>query len=231
MSDGAAVTDAIIRVRGLHKTYRVGDVAVEVLKGIDLSIAAGEFLAVMGPSGSGKSTLLYLLGGMERPTTGSVTIKGQDVAAMDDRAASLLRRRHVGFVYQFYNLIPNLNVEENLLLPALLDGVALDERRRVLDDVLAAIGLTHRRGHTPRELSGGEQQRVAIGRALINRPDIILADEPTGNLDSSTGEEIMALLARVNRELRRTIVLVTHAAEAAAHAQRIVSMRDGRLEP
>ena len=231
MSDGAAVTDAIIRVRGLHKTYRVGDVAVEVLKGIDLSISDGEFLAVMGPSGSGKSTLLYLLGGMERPTTGSVTIKGQDVAAMDDRAASLLRRRHVGFVYQFYNLIPNLNVEENLLLPALLDGVALDERRRVLDDVLAAIGLTHRRGHTPRELSGGEQQRVAIGRALINRPDVILADEPTGNLDSSTGEEIMALLARVNRELGRTIVLVTHAAEAAAHAQRIVSMRDGRLEP
>ena len=231
MSDGAAVTDPIIRVRGLHKTYRVGNVAVEVLKGIDLSIAAGEFLAVMGPSGSGKSTLLYLLGGMERPTTGSVTIKGQDVAALDDRAASLLRRRHVGFVYQFYNLIPNLNAEENLLLPALLDGVGLDERRRVLDDVLAAIGLTHRRGHTPRELSGGEQQRVAIGRALINRPDVILADEPTGNLDSSTGEEIMALLARVNRELGRTIVLVTHAAEAAAHAQRIVSMRDGRLEP
>ncbi len=231
MSDGAAVTDPIIRVRGLHKTYRVGDVAVEVLKGIDLSIAAGEFLALMGPSGSGKSTLLYLLGGMERPTTGSVTIKGQDVAAMDDRAASLLRRRHVGFVYQFYNLIPNLNVEENLLLPALLDGVAPAERRRVLDDVLAAVGLAHRRGHTPRELSGGEQQRVAIGRALINRPDIILADEPTGNLDSSTGEEIMALLARVNRELRRTIVLVTHAAEAAAYAQRIVSMRDGRLEP
>lgn len=171
MSDGAIGTDAIIRVRELHKTYRVGDVAVEVLKGIDLSIAAGEFLAVMGPSGSGKSTLLYLLGGMERPTTGSVTIKGQDVAAMDDRAASLLRRRHVGFVFQFYNLIPNLNVEENLLLPALLDGVAPAERRRVLDDVLAAIGLTHRRGHTPRELSGGEQQR---GR---HRPR---ADQPAG---------------------------------------------------
>ncbi|MDD9985280.1 MAG: ABC transporter ATP-binding protein [Spirochaetaceae bacterium] len=231
MSDGAADTDGIIQVRELHKTYRVGDVAVEVLKGIDLSIAAGEFLAVMGPSGSGKSTLLYLLGGMERPTSGSVTIKGQEVAAMDDRAASLLRRRHVGFVFQFYNLIPNLNVEENLLLPALLDGAAPAERRRVLDDVLGAISLTHRRSHTPRELSGGEQQRVAIGRALINRPDIILADEPTGNLDSSTGEEIMALLARVNRDLGRTIVLVTHAAEAAACASRTVSMRDGRLEP
>ena len=230
MNDGATDTDAIIQVRELHKSYRVGDVAVEVLKGIDLSIAAGEFLAVMGPSGSGKSTLLYMLGGMERPTTGSVTIKGQDVAAMDDRAASLLRRRAVGFVFQFYNLIPNLNVEENLLLPALLDGVAPIERRRVLDDVLAGIGLTHRRAHTPRELSGGEQQRVAIGRALINRPDIILADEPTGNLDSSTGEEIMALLVRVNRELGRTIVLVTHAAEAAAHAQRTVHVRDGRLE-
>ena len=228
MSD---VSDApIIEVRKLRKTYRMGDVSVEVLKGIDLSIAAAEFLAVMGPSGSGKSTLLYLLGGMERPTTGSVTIKGRDVSAMDDRAASLLRRRHVGFVFQFYNLIPNLNVEENLLLPALLDGVAPAERRRLLDDVLAAIGLTHRRGHTPRELSGGEQQRVAIGRALINRPDIILADEPTGNLDSSTGEEILALLVRVNRELGRTIVLVTHADEAAAHAQRTVHVRDGRLE-
>ena len=229
MSDDTSDTDSIIEVRGLHKTYRVGDVAVEVLKGIDLSIAAGEFLAVMGPSGSGKSTLLYLIGGMERPTSGSVTIKGIDVAAMDDRAASLLRRREVGFVFQFYNLIPNLNVEENLLLPAMLDGAALAERRRVLGEVLAAIGLTHRRGHTPRELSGGEQQRVAIGRALINRPDIILADEPTGNLDSGTGAEVMELLVRINRELGRTIVLVTHAAEAAAHAQRTVQVRDGTL--
>ena len=174
----------------------MGDVTVDVLKGIDLSIAAGEFLAVMGPSGSGKSTLLYLIGGMERPTSGSVTIKGNDVAAMDDRAASLLRRREVGFVFQFYNLIPNLTVEENLVLPALLDGVAPVERQRALDDVLAAVGLRHRRSHTPRELSGGEQQRVAIGRALINRPDIILADEPTGNLDSRTGKEVMELLGK-----------------------------------
>ena len=215
----------------MRKTYRVGEVAVEVLKGIDLSIAAGEFLAVTGPSGSGKSTLLYLIGGMERPTSGSVTINGQDVSAMDDRAASRLRRRQVGFVFQFYNLIPNLNVEENLLLPALLDGMNPTERQKVLANVLAAIGLTHRRGHTPRELSGGEQQRVAIGRALINRPDIILADEPTGNLDSGTGEEVMELLVRVNRELGRTIVLVTHAAEAAAHAQRTVYVRDGILAP
>ena len=202
---------------------------MDVVKGIDLSIAAGEFLAGMGPSGSGKSTLLYLIGGMERPTSGSVTIKGNDVAAMDDRAASLLRRREVGFVFQFYNLIPNLTVEENLVLPALLDGVAPVERQRALDDVLAAVGLRHRRSHTPRELSGGEQQRVAIGRALINRPDIILADEPTGNLDSRTGKEVMELLGRINGDLRRTIVLVTHAAEAAAHAHRIVHVRDGNL--
>ena len=228
MSDASAATP-IIDVWELRKTYRVGDVAVEVLKGIDLSIAAGEFLAVMGPSGSGKSTLLYLIGGMERPTSGTVTIKDHDVAAMDDRAASLLRRREVGFVFQFYNLIPNLNVEENLLLPAMLDGATPDGRRRALDEILAAIGLTHRRRHTPRELSGGEQQRVAIGRALMNRPDIILADEPTGNLDSGTGAEVMELLVRINRDLGRTIVLVTHAAEAAAHAQRIVQVRDGLL--
>ena len=219
----------MIEVRALRKTYQVGDVALEVLKGVDLSITAGEFLAVMGPSGSGKSTLLYLVGGMERPTSGSVTIKGKDVAAMDDRAASLLRRREVGFVFQFYNLIPNLNVEENLLLPALLDRSIPAERQRMLDDILASIGLTHRRLHTPRELSGGEQQRVAIGRALINRPDIILADEPTGNLDSTTGAEVLELLARINRELGRTVVLVTHAADAAAHARRIVRMRDGHL--
>ena len=219
----------IIDVRQLRKSYQIGDVAVEVLKGIDLTIMAGEFLAVMGPSGSGKSTMLYLIGGMERPTSGTVTIKGNAVAAMDDRSASLLRRREVGFVFQFYNLIPNLNVEENLILPALLDGATAVEQRRGLDEILEAIDLTHRRRHTPRELSGGEQQRVAIGRALINGPGIILADEPTGNLDSKSTKEIMKLLARINGEFGRTIVLVTHAAEAAAHAQRIVHMRDGVL--
>ena len=229
MSNDCDPTGAIIVVQGLCKSYRVGESSVDVLRDIDLTVLAGEFIAVMGPSGSGKSTLLYLMGGLDSPSSGMVTVNGRSIAALDDRAASLLRRREVGFVFQFYNLIPNLNVEENLLLPVLLDGMKTDTYRGVLDEVLEAVGLAHRRRHTARDLSGGEQQRVAIGRALVNRPQIILADEPTGNLDSSTGRGIMELLARIHRERGRTIVLVTHSPEAAAYAQRIVRMRDGEL--
>lgn len=229
MSDGSGGAGAIIEVRALHKTYRVGQWDIEVLKGIDLTVRRGEFIAVMGPSGAGKSTLLYLIGGLDRPTSGMVKVKGHDVAAMDDRAASLLRRRDVGFVFQFYNLVPNLNVEENLLLPALLDAKKPPDYRDVLREVMQAVGLTPRRHHTPRELSGGEQQRVAIGRALINGPDIILADEPTGNLHRAAASDIMKLLSRINRERGQTIILVTHSMEAAAYAQRIVRLRYGSL--
>jgi putative ABC transport system ATP-binding protein len=183
----------------------------------------------MGPSGSGKSTLLYLIGGLDQPTSGSIKIKGRELAAMKDREESILRRRELGFVFQFYNLVPNLNVEENIMLPLLLDGKRLKAESARLERVLADVGLTDRRRHTPRELSGGQQQRVAIARALVNEPDIILADEPIGNLDSNTGKEIMELLRRINRDYGKTIVQVTHSQEAAGYGERIIHVRDGKV--
>ncbi|NLY90484.1 MAG: ABC transporter ATP-binding protein [Firmicutes bacterium] len=207
----------------------MGEIEVEVLKGIDLTINAGEFVSIMGPSGSGKSTLLYLMGGLDKPTTGQVWIKGRNIAVMKDKEISILRRRTLGFVFQFYNLIPNLNVEDNIMLPVLLDGKRLKSYRRKLEAILETVGLADRRRHTPRELSGGQQQRVAIARALINEPDIILADEPTGNLDTKTGTGIMELLQKINQEQGKTIVQVTHSREAAAYSQRIINLRDGKV--
>ncbi|HYH04080.1 MAG TPA: ABC transporter ATP-binding protein, partial [Bacillota bacterium] len=189
----------------------------------------GEFVSIMGPSGSGKSTLLYLLGGLDQPTTGSIKINGKELSGMKDREESILRRRDLGFVFQFYNLIPNLNVEENIMLPILLDGKVLKNEKQKLERILAEVGLTDRRYHTPRELSGGQQQRVAIARALVNEPDIILADEPIGNLDSKTGTEIMKLLQRINHEYGKTIVQVTHSGEAAQYGDRIIHVRDGKV--
>jgi putative ABC transport system ATP-binding protein len=220
---------ALIETRNLEKTFYLGTVEVPVLKGVDLAIEEGEFFAVMGPSGSGKSTLLYLLGGLDAPTGGTILIGGREIHTLKDRDASILRRRDVGFVFQFYNLIPNLTVEENILLPVLLDGKVLKQEQERLEDILETVGLSDRRKHTPRELSGGQQQRVAIARALINRPEIILADEPTGNLDTKTGGEVMELLRRVNETYRRTIVMVTHSREAAGFAERIIHVRDGRI--
>ncbi len=219
----------IIEVESLYKSYRMGEVEVEVLKGIDLAVRSGEFLAVMGPSGSGKSTLLYLMGGLDRPTSGKVLVNGRDLSAMKNGEGSRLRRREVGFVFQFYNLVPNLSVEENVLLPVLLDGKRPAAWKGALADILEVVGLSQRRGHTPRELSGGEQQRVALARALINEPDIVLADEPTGNLDSKTGEEMLALMSRINAEQGKTIVMVTHSSEAASHSRRVVHVLDGRI--
>ena len=221
--------EAIIQTENLGKTYQVGQEEVVVLKGINLTICRGEFVSIMGPSGSGKSTLLYLLGGLDRPTTGSIKINGKELSGMTDREESILRRRDLGFVFQFYNLIPNLNVEENIMLPILLDGKALKNELPKLERILAEVGLTDRRYHTPRELSGGQQQRVAIARALVNEPDIILADEPIGNLDSKTGTEIMKLLQRINKEYGKTIVQVTHSAEEAQYGDRIVHVRDGKV--
>ena len=220
---------AVIEAKNLNKTFKLGDIDVEVLKNINLVIKEGEFVSIMGPSGSGKSTLLYLLGGLDKPTSGSVRIAGKEIAAMNDKQQSIMRRRDVGFVFQFYNLIPNLNVEENIMLPILLDGKKMRNYKDKLDDILKTVGLENRRKHTPRELSGGQQQRVAIARALINDPDVILADEPIGNLDSKTGTEIMELMRKINVENGKTIVQVTHSEESAKYGQRIIYVRDGKV--
>jgi len=219
----------IIETKNLNKTFKMGDLDIEVLKDINLGIESGEFVSIMGPSGSGKSTLLYLIGGLDKPTSGSVKIKGNELSEMKDKEQSIMRRRDIGFVFQFYNLIPNLSVEENVILPVLLDGKKLKDYKNKLDDILEVVGLEDRRAHTPRELSGGQQQRVAIARALVNEPDIILADEPIGNLDTKTGTEVMQLLQRINREKKKTIVQVTHSKEAADYGNRIINVRDGKV--
>ncbi len=221
--------EVVVKTHNLFKIYHMGNVAVEVLKDINLEIMKGEFVSIMGPSGSGKSTLLYLLGGLDHPTSGSITIEGTELASMQDKEQSIMRRRQVGFVFQFYNLIPNLTVEENILLPVLLDGHKLKDFDKRLTEILTIVGLSDRRKHTPRELSGGQQQRVAIARALVNEPDIILADEPIGNLDSKTGTEIMELLKKINLEQKKTIIQVTHSAEAAEYGNRIIQVRDGSV--
>jgi len=219
----------IIEAIDLCKTYKLGEVDLEVLKKINLEIEEGEFVSLMGPSGSGKSTLLYLLGGLDKPTSGSIRIKGRELSAMKDKEESEIRRREIGFVFQFYNLVPNLSLEENIMLPILLDGKKLKQHKQSLDDILELVGLSDRRKHTPRELSGGQQQRVAIARALVNEPDIILADEPTGNLDSKTGTEILELFKRINKEKNKTIVQVTHSYEAAQYGARTINVKDGRV--
>lgn len=220
---------AIIEANSLNKTFKLGSLDVEVLKDINLTIDSGEFVSIMGPSGSGKSTLLYLIGGLDKPTSGSVKIKGIELSDMKDKEQSIMRRRDIGFIFQFYNLIPNLNVEENVMLPVLLDGKKLKDHRGKMDEILEIVGLSDRRAHTPRELSGGQQQRVAIARALINEPDIILADEPIGNLDTKTGTEVMQLLQKINKEKGKTIVQVTHSKEAADYGNRIINVRDGKV--
>jgi len=219
----------LLKTKGLYKTFTLGSVEVKVLENVNLEIEKGQFISIMGPSGSGKSTLLYLIGALDKPTAGSVRIKGKDLSAMTDKEESILRRREIGFIFQFYNLIPNLNVEENIMLPILLDGKRLRDHRRKLDEILEEVSLSDRRNHTPRELSGGQQQRVAIARALINEPDLILADEPIGNLDTKTGFEVMNLLKKINREKGKTIIQVTHSNEAAGYGDRIINIRDGKV--
>ncbi|MDF2985273.1 MAG: ABC-type antimicrobial peptide transport system, ATPase component [Eubacterium sp.] len=221
--------DKIINVEGLYKTYKLGAIDVEVLKDINISIGKGEFVSIMGPSGSGKSTLLYLLGGLDKPTKGSIKINGKELSDMDDKEESIMRRRDIGFVFQFYNLIPNLNVEENIMLPILLDGKKMKDYRDRLNEILDIVGLTDRRHHTPRELSGGQQQRVAIARAIINEPEIILADEPIGNLDSKSGTEIMQLFKKINETQGKTVVQVTHSLEASKYGTKLINVRDGRV--
>lgn len=223
------LNESIIEAKDLVKTFKLGDMDVEVLKNINLTIKEGEFVSIMGPSGSGKSTLLYLLGGLDKPTSGSVKIAGKELAYMKDKDQSIMRRRNVGFVFQFYNLIPNLDVEENVMLPILLDGKKIKSYRDRLEEILEVVGLADRRKHTPRELSGGQQQRVAIARALIGNPDVILADEPIGNLDSKTGTGVMELLKKINLEKKKTIVQVTHSMDAASYGQKIIYVKDGKV--
>jgi putative ABC transport system ATP-binding protein len=202
---------------------------VEALRGVDLIVSPGEFVAVMGPSGSGKSTLLHLVGGLDRPTGGHVLLGGQDLAELDDDALTLWRRRRIGFVFQFFNLLPILTAEENVSLPLVVDGVNEDESARRAVASMERVGIVHRRSHRPAELSGGEQQRVAIARALVAEPLLVLADEPTGNLDSATGDQVMALLRGLAGRGGHTILMVTHDPRAAAMADRLVFLKDGRV--
>jgi putative ABC transport system ATP-binding protein len=222
--------NVVIEAVGLCKTFKLGDLEVEVLNNIDLNIHKGDFVSIMGPSGSGKSTLLYLLGGLDKPSSGSIKINGKELSTMKDKEQSIMRRRDVGFVFQFYNLIPNLNVEENIMLPILLDGKRMKDYKDRLDEILGIVDLSSRRKHTPRELSGGQQQRVAIARALINEPDVIFADEPIGNLDSKSGTEVMKLLQKINVQNNKTIVQVTHSKEAAEYGKKIIYVRDGKIQ-
>lgn len=213
----------------ITKGFKMGRESLMILKDISIKINVGDFISIMGPSGSGKSTLLYILGGLDKPSTGKVLMNGEDISKFSDDKQSVMRRRNIGFVFQFYNLIPNLNVEENILLPVLLDGNKTKDYKKKLDNILEIVGLTERRKHTPKELSGGQQQRVAIARALINNPEIIFADEPTGNLDSKTGTEIMELLRKINRENKKTIIMVTHSMETAEYGNRVVNIKDGGI--
>ncbi len=223
------MNDIIIKIKKVNKIFPLTSHDLHVLKDIDLEVSKGEFLVLMGQSGSGKSTLLYLMGGLDEMTSGSIHVLGHDISKLDDQTSSFIRRNHVGFIFQSYNLVENLTVEENILLPILLEGKKKKDVQVELEEILKAVGLEDRRYHTPRELSGGQQQRTAIARALINKPDILFADEPTGNLDSKTSEEILALLDQINKERKITIVMITHSPTAAAFGSRNIHMEDGRL--
>ena len=217
----------ILRVENLCKNYGKGDTLVKAVDNVSFSVERGEFVAIIGSSGSGKSTLLHILGGVDRPTSGKVFVDNQDVYELNETNLAIFRRRQVGLIYQFYNLIPILNVKENITLPILLDGKKPDYK--YLDELIEILGLTKRVNHLPNQLSGGEQQRVSIGRALMNRPSILLADEPTGNLDSKNGQEIMELLKLSNKKYKQTIIMITHDHNLALNADRIITIKDGKI--
>ena len=217
----------ILRLDHLTKIYGSGDTAVRALDDVSLTVEAGEFVAIVGSSGSGKSTMLHMIGGVDRPTSGSVYLNGQDVFARSDEQLAVFRRREVGLVYQFYNLVPVLDVVENMTLPVLLDGRPVNQKR--LENMLHVLGLEGREHHLPNQLSGGQQQRVAVGRALMNSPAIVLADEPTGNLDTKNSAEIMALLRKSNTQLGQTLIVITHDEDIALSADRVVTIEDGRV--
>ena len=217
----------ILQVQKLSRVYGAGNTAVTALGDVSFSVEAGQFVAIVGSSGSGKSTLLHLVGGVDQPTSGKVLIEDSDIYAMDENALAVFRRRNIGLVYQFYNLIPVLNVEENITLPLLLDGRTPDKNQ--VSDIVRTLGLEDRLRHLPNQLSGGQQQRVSIGRALIGRPAILLADEPTGNLDSRNSAEILELLTISNKKYNQTVLLITHDESIALRADRIIAVEDGRI--
>ena len=217
----------VLETKNLKKHYGKDNNIVKALDGVDLKIEKGEFIAIVGASGSGKSTLMHILGAVDRPTSGEVYVNGENINKLNETNLAIFRRRQVGLIYQFYNLIPILNVEENITLPILLDGKKTDNE--YLEELIKTLGLEKRRNHLPRELSGGEQQRVSIGRALMNRPAIILADEPTGNLDSKNGKEIIDLLKGLNKKYNQTIVMITHDQNIAMEANRIIRVADGKI--
>ncbi len=219
----------LVRVDNLHKRYRLNKENVHALRGVSLTVRQGEFVAIMGRSGSGKTTLLHLIGGLDLPDSGSITVAGLDIARMSDRQRTLFRRRRVGIVFQAYNLLPTLTAFENVMLPLMVDGQALPEIESRAHELLSLVHLSDREAHQPSALSGGEQQRVAIARSLLNRPDLLLADEPTGNLDPAAAAEIWQLLRNLANEKQTTIVMVTHEAAAAANADRVLVLREGSL--
>ena len=217
----------VLKIENLTKVYGAGNSEVRALDGVSFTVEKGEFLAIIGPSGSGKSTLLHILGAVDRPTSGKVWLNGQDVYAQNEEQLAIFRRRQVGLIYQFYNLIPVLNVVENMTLPVLLDGRKVNQER--LDELLTTLDLTERRNNLPNQLSGGQQQRVSIGRALINAPSVVLADEPTGNLDSKNSQEIVELLRQSNQRYGQTLIIITHDENIALQADRILAIEDGRI--
>ena len=220
----------VIETHDLRKSYGSDELCVQVLRGINLRVPRGEFLAIMGPSGSGKSTLLHILGGVEVPTAGQVLLEGTDLASLSDDSRTIMRRERMGFIFQSFNLLPAFTAEENVALPLELDGISAAEARDRATKMLERVNIYHRRTHIPSQLSGGEQQRVAIARALVMEPALLLADEPTGNLDSTNGQQIVQLLRRLVDEQQQTIVMVTHDEAVALHADRIVRLRDGQVD-
>ena len=217
----------ILEVTNLCKTYGKGDTMVKALDNVSFSVEKGEFLTIIGPSGSGKSTLLHILGGVDVPTSGSVVINQTDISNLDETALAIFRRRQIGLIYQFYNLIPILTVQENLTLPLLLDGRKPDKKQ--IDTLVKRLGLENRLDHLPNQLSGGQQQRVSIGRALVNNPALMLADEPTGNLDSENSKEIISLLRQFNKEFNQTVIIITHDEKIANSADRVITIEDGKI--
>ncbi len=218
----------ILKVDNLTKVYGKGNTAVKALDNVSFSVNKGEFVAIVGASGSGKSTLLHMIGGVDRPTTGKVFVDGTDIYELNETNLAIFRRRHIGLIYQFYNLIPVLSVEENITLPLLLDGHQVDDKQ--FKEVITKLGLTERIGYLPNQLSGGQQQRVSIGRALINNPALMLADEPTGNLDSKNGEEIVELMKMFNKTYNQTLIMITHDERIALQADRMITIQDGKVE-
>ena len=223
------MADSVVRVLDVHKIFRRGDERIEILDGLNLEVAKGEFLALMGPSGSGKTTLLNLLGGLDRPTSGSIEVAGEAIGNLSEARLARWRARHIGFVFQLYNLLPALTAEKNVELPLLLTPLGKDERRHHVATALDVVGLSQRSKHFPRQLSGGQEQRVGIARAIVTDPTLLLCDEPTGDLDRKAGDEILDLLQALNREHGKTIIMVTHDPHAAARATRTVHLDKGRL--